>query len=167
MIYDAVETCASVAGTNFEADLTAVGASKSPTVTTPTGWKVIAWQDAEIAVRLGASKPLLGVTLAPNSATQAKSQGKRDSLSGVLFDGYIEGTDPTLLARQIALVPEAVLKTVDRLVAGVGGGVYGGAVTPLSATIELSDGYEERADQPMYWQRVRVIVPVWNQETGL
>lgn len=165
MIYDAVETCASVAGANFETDLTAACTAKS--VTAPTGWKVIAWQNAETAVRLGAAKPLLGVTVAPQSATQAKSQGKRDSLSSVLFDAYLENADPTLVVKQIALVPEAVMLTVDRLVAGVGGGVYGGAVTPLSVSIDLTDGYEERGDQPLYWQRAQIVVPVWDQDTGL
>lgn len=165
MIYDAVETCATIAGTNFETDMGVVCAAKS--VTAPTGWQVIAWQDAQNALDLGSPKPFLGVTIGGQAATQAKSQGKRDSLSAVLFHGYVENADPTVLAKQIALVPEAVMMTVDRLVAGVGGGVYGGAVTQLSATIEFGGTYEPRGDQPNYFQDVKVIVPVWDQDIGL
>jgi len=166
MIFDAVETCAAVALAHFEADLAALCTAKG-LAAAPSGWKVLAWHDAEDGVELGSIEPLLGITVSADASTQAKSQDRRESLTGVLFDAYIEHPEPTLLAQWIALAPEAVMATADRLVAGIGGGVYGASVKSLSTRIELSKGYEERGEQPMYWQRARVTVPVWDEDTGL
>jgi len=165
MIFDAVEVCGQVALTYFEADLATLVTARS--LMPVTGWKIITWQDAEKAIELGSAVPLLGITLGPNASTQAKSQGKRESLSAVLFDAYLEGEDATVVAQIMALVPEAVMMIADRLAAGVGGGVFGAAVTELSTQVDVTGAYEERGDQPLYWQRARTVVPVWDQDTGL
>jgi hypothetical protein len=165
MIHGAVQRAIAMAIANFAVDLAAVCAAKAPAVAAPAGaWQIVEWQDAEIAVRLGSAKPILGITLGPNALTQAKDQGKRDSTVAVLFDVYIEGADPTLLAQQIAIAPEAVMLTVDRLAGG--GGVEGAAQEERSVSVELTDGYEERGDQSNYWQRARVLVPVTHRDAA-
>ncbi|HWP38945.1 MAG TPA: hypothetical protein VNL18_15470 [Gemmatimonadales bacterium] len=162
MIYDAVEQAYTVAAANFTADLNALAAAKG--VTAPPAATLIKRQRAETYIALGAALPALGIYLL-RVATQAKSQGKRDSVVSLVFDYYLEGTDPTLLAKQAELAAEAVLRTVDRL-ADAGSGIYGAGEGSGSVTIELSDGYDP-ADENKFFHRAQVTVPVWDEDTGL
>ena len=163
MLYDAVEQAFSVLNSNFAADYTAALSSKG--VTSPGTVKIVKRQSIKTALRYMVQPPVLGV-ISLASRTQAKDQGKRDSQSLVAYDLYIKGSDPALVAKQIELAAEAMMRSVDRLAAS-GNGVFGAAEVPLSATVTLSDDEDEEVEEGKYGRRVTVSFPVWDRDEGV
>lgn len=162
MIFDAVQRAHTVTATNLATDLAALCTAKS--VTNPGTITLVKRQKAETFIALGSPLPALGI-YGLRAVTQAKDQGKRDSLVTVVWDFYIEGTDPTLIAKQAELVAESVLRTVDRLAAS-GDGLYGAGELAQSVTVEMSDNYQE-AEELKWFQRAVVTAPVHDRDEGV
>lgn len=163
MIYDQVEQAFAIANANFATDMAALVAAKSIVGLTTTA-TFIKRQDAEIAKALNATPPFVGV-VALRAATQAKDQGKRDTLGQLAYDYYASGADPLKVAKQAELAVEALLQSVDRL-AGSGSGVFGAGELSGSIEIEMTDGFEE-GDNGLYFRRGTVRFPIWDRDTGL
>lgn len=170
MIYDAIETAYTVALANFTTDLTALAVAKGITIN--TGVTFVKRQDAETCKDMGAPLPCCGI-YGLSATTQGRDQTKRDNVNVIVFDYYAESVDPVKLAKQVDLVPEAILMSVDRL-PGAGGGVYGVGEGPRSITVAWSRGYAETEEsqsevpvKPNYFRRATVTVPVWDRDTGL
>lgn len=165
MLYDAVEQVYTVVLANFTTDLGALATAKGVSVTATVG--VIKRQTAETMVALGADLPAIGVYTVAGS-TQAKDQGKRDTLTTMVLDYYAEGTDPANLAKQAELAAEALLRSIDRLWPALEGG-GGNAVG--SVGIVMTPGYQEvrqnEAEQTVYNHRATVTFPVMDRDSGL
>lgn len=166
MIYDAIERAYAVALANFSADLTALAAAKGITVTTTCAFQKR--QSVERALDFNAAKPFCCIT-GRRATTMGRVSGRRDSLSTVVFDYYAEGTDPVRLAKQVQLAAEALLRSADRC-PGDGSSVFGVGEEMGSMTIDFTDGYLETAsasDEPNYYGRATVTIPIWDQDVGL
>lgn len=163
MIYDVVEQAYDIANVNFVADHTALLGAKSiaPWAGTLT---IIKRQRAETSREFGTTPPTLGVC-GVRASTQAKDQGKRDTRSAVVYDLFARGTDPGLLAAQVELGAEALLRSIDRL-AGSGRGVFGAGELPNSVSVEMSDGYDQDVGL-QWWHRAEVTFPCHDRDEGV
>ena len=163
MLFDAVEQVYVVVLANFTTDLGALATAKGVSVTATAG--IIKRQTAPTFLGLGADLPAIGV-YATDGVTQAKDQGKRDTLTTMVLDYYAEGTDPANLAKQAELAAEALLQSVDRLWPGLEGG-GGNAVGSIGIT--MTPGYQEirqnEAGQTVYNHRATVTFPVMDRDT--
>lgn len=161
MLYDAIEQAFAVIDANFDADFAALITQKSlgGLGLTTTAMK-IKRQTAEIFVAKRASKPTIGV-YGIRASTRAKDQGKRDSRNVIAVDYFATGieADGAKVQKQVELAAEALLKSVDRLVGGTGGGVFGAAVQDDDITVELSEAYVE-GEAPAYIGVATVTFPV-------
>ena len=163
MIYDQVEQAYTVAAANFAADYSALLTAKG--VASPGSIPLIKRQSVPTALRYGKTPPFVGV-VSLAATTQAKDQGKRDTRGLLAYDVYIKGTDPALVAKQVELAAEALLRSVDRLPTS-GGGVFGAAELPLSLTVSLSDDEDEEVEEGKYGRRATVSFPTWDRDEGL
>lgn len=163
MLFDVVERVYTVTNTNFATDYTALLSAKS--VTAPGGSVVIAKRmRSETHKKWNGDPPYLNIR-GLRAQTNAKDQGKRDSLCEVEWEFYLEGTDPSLIARQAELAAEAVCKTID-LLAASGDGLFGGGEERLSVTVEMSEaGVEGKED--LFWHSATVRAPVWDRDEGV
>jgi hypothetical protein len=132
-----------------------------PMTTTAT---VIKRQSVETALAEGATIPVLGI-VALRCTTNAKDQGKRDSLTTVEWDYYAEAATVAslgVLQKQVELAAQAILYTIDRL-AGSGLQVFGGGDLPGSVEVTVTEGVNE-GEAPRYWRRAVVTAPIWQRE---
>ena len=162
MIYDALEQFYTTLAANLPADLAALVADKG--IASPGTVSLEKRQNAETFVALGAILPAVGI-FGLRAITQAKSQGSRDSITTAVCDVYHIGADPVLLAKQIELLAEAILRTVDRLNNGATG-VFAAAALDDSITIELTEAYL-KVEAPNYGRRAVVTFPLYDRDTGL
>jgi hypothetical protein len=165
VLYDSVEQAYVIASANFATDIAALTTAKG--VTALGAVTIIKRQRAETSKRLAnpaTTLKTLGIYVT-RAMTQAKDQQKRDSLSTLVYDLYVEGLDPSLLAKQAELGVEALLRSIDRFAVS-GAGVFGAGELLRSVNIQMSDGYEETVT-PRYWHRAEVTFPVHDRDEGL
>lgn len=158
MIYDAVESVATILGTNFSTDLAAVATAHG--ITVDTAVTIHKRQGVENIIARGNSPPVLGV-VGGEVATQSVFQGKRFAAVVLTLDYYATGTDATVLAAQADLVAEALLLSIDRFWPSIGGGA---GEADRSVTITVSGAFEP-PDEATFSRRVTVTVPVTTYDT--
>lgn len=163
MLFDCVERAYTVTAANFATDLTALLTAKS--VAALSGTLVIAKRSsAESHKKWNGDPPYLDIR-GLRAATVANDQGKRDSICELEWDFYLEGSNPSLIAKQAELAAEAVLQTIDVL-AESGDGLVGAGEEWRSITVEMSDGNME-AKEDLYWHRAVVRAPVFDRDEGV
>lgn len=165
MIFDAIEQANSIAAANFTADLTALAAAKSVTVTANCNF--VMRQDADFYVSRQLGLPACGIYADParDTLTQGKDQTKRDNDVALVFDYYAVDTDHVKLGKQVELAAEALLMSIDRLATAGVGGIYGVGEGP--GTIRVVLDQIEKRDSTNYGRRARVRFIVNDRDTGL
>jgi hypothetical protein len=160
VIHDVAEQVYATTEANFATDHAALLTAKGVTGFTPTVL-IVKRLAAETFIALGVALPALGIRVV-RAVTQAKDQGKRDSLDTVVWDLYAEHTDPVVLAKWVELGAEAVLLTIDRLWSAAGG-LFGAGELPESVSVDLTEGVEE-GEGLRYWRRAQVTCPVHDRD---
>lgn len=163
MLYDQVEQAYTVAAANFPGHYATLLAAKG--VTSPGTVTLIKRQSVVTALRYGKAPPLMGIVSLAGE-TQGRDQGKRHTRGLVAYDLYIKGSDPNLVAKQVELAAEALLRTIDMLPES-GNGVFGAAEIPLSCKITLSDDEDEQVEDGQYGRRATISFPVWDKDEGV
>jgi hypothetical protein len=160
MIYHAVETAYTLLVANFDTDLAALGLAAGVTVdATASFGKRLAIEDM---LQLDKPLPLVSVT-ALTATTQTTAQGHRDAHVMLAFDYYASGADADLLAAQVELGAEALLRTLDRLWPTIAGGA--GCVED-SVAIELSRA-SDPLDEKLFVRRATMTFTAQDRDTGL
>ena len=163
MIFDAVEQCWLMTNDWFPVDM----AMLANLVNLPglqTTATVVKRQSVERMKQEGLTPPILGI-VALQCQTQAKDQGKRDSLVTIQWDYYAEAANAAAVVttdKQVELAVEAILYTIDRL-AGSGLKVFEAGGLPGSVTVVLTEGVTE-GEAPTYWRRATVTAPLWDRD---
>jgi hypothetical protein len=151
VLYDAIEQVYSIVNANFAADFAALLTQKGlGGLGLVTSADIVKRQTAEVFVAKRKTLPSIGI-YGVRAVTRAKDQGKRDSRNTIAMDYFASGpeSDGAKLQKQVELAAETLLKSVDRIVGGVGGGVFGAAVQDEDITVDLQDAYVE-GETPTY-----------------
>lgn len=161
MLYDAIERMASILSANFVADLTTLCGAKSLTV--PSTPVVVKRMDMNLHIAANGSLPALCVY--QNSATtQAKMAQARESHATVNVD-YMDRValaDLDTMLKQVELVAEAILLSVDRMAGDPAGHIWEAGGANDSVTVTLAD--REDAPEGEYQRLLTVSVPVTDHD---
>jgi hypothetical protein len=121
-VFDMGAAAKSEIETNFASHITAVGNEKSKSL--PTDFDVYYRERAETFFRDVTEKPGVGIWF-QEVRTSRKRQGLRDWRAMLMLDYVLAGDDLTVMAEQVELILEAMMRIVD--------GLPSGGVTTFSA----------------------------------